>query len=53
MPNKDLITGYKFRADINRLLKLRKRRIHHRGIYYSEDVLQNGEKLSDEAMQRF
>jgi len=46
------MAGYRFRADLGRLLRLRRRRQHHRDIYYSEDTKANGEKISDEALQR-
>lgn len=51
-PNKNNMAGYRFRADLGRLLRLRRRRQHHRDIYYSEDTKANGEKISDEALQR-
>lgn len=51
-PNKNNMAGYRLRADLCRLLRLRRRRQHHRDIYYSEDTKANGEKISDEALQR-
>lgn len=42
VPSKDVINGYRFRSDINKLLKLRKKRFQHRKIYYSEDVFADG-----------
>lgn len=36
-PDKNNILGYKLRADLSRLVRLRKRRLHHREVYYAED----------------
>lgn len=50
--NPNIVIGYKFRADLERLLKLRKRRHHHRDLYYGEDAITNGQKNPDESLQR-
>ena len=48
----NITNGYRFRLDLSKLIRIRKRRNHHRFCYYGEDAIENGAKLNEEIIHR-